>query len=993
MSTDVNNMRFLIRNSLKQYYNNSSNNIEDPIFTGFTFDIDKNHSPLFYMPNDYNEAESLRSANGSNTTLAEKIENTLSKVNQYHIVGSPDTYEINTLAAKDPIGTDNGQLAGYGLQDKYYMDNILYGAVDYIYMVDKVTDGAYTDDMGVSDLGDGTPSSGVYDTYNTTMNNLYADAMKGQIDEEIAPTQHVDIFFDNDQSNIREDQEGSAQRLLNFLKENPDSGVQLNGYASKDNATAQHNMDLSEDRVDTIKDYLVSQGIDPSRITTSFYGDTVQPFDENIMNRAVTCQITGSASPESILDMEIEKRTNDITDADRETHAQNESALNAAEKAYKDAIGEGSEYDTVLKDIADLEQHIKDAQVGVLEEMDDMQSLMNKYLNILRGNGDKTQTIKDVNTVFDNYTAFVETFTDASSFDPEYTEKYKYLKVTLGIPKDEEIQREIDALKLTDEEKQEYGDAFYKIWKVLKSKIKERKVADDVNKMRTDLLKKKEELSKKIFGVYSDGRIGTESNPVEGSLAYVYQQAEEAFKNDNFTRLENSLHEVQDIRANWDSLQKYNEITSEKKTIDKQMPTIDYDKITRQEGESLDAYNARVRNERSGRQTYEVPQTVYDMMGFINGMTKIMREYPYVFQSVTGLDEAYKKYFDMKEPFMGLVDGKITINCLEFLDMRVTSMFNKYFNAVYDRQYKRERVPINLRRFNCSIFVHDIRNFKSTLENSNIAQHGDLSSIVEIALNCFSAVEFKFYDCEILPEETGNLFDNVTNLPNNDMRGTTFTFTYGNCMINFLPFEDLRRYVLENKENKDIKPDVIKTEYDDDQFNEDYLRVTENPIINKRIATAQPVNVDDGNFRRWVDKSELGNVNNNDYREYVRRDSAVAVDDHFKTTIVNNFAMNSVGNKNKELTEMDDALRKIVVGISASTGIPVKGVTDALNIQFIDPILNQKDLDTPVVKEIGNVNNSRVVDTKTMEYIGVVEGKEEQSPDIVRDLGNVEEKK
>ena len=442
------------------------------------------------------------------------------------------------------------------------------------------------------------------------------------------------------------------------------------------------------------------------------------------------------------------------------------------------------------------------------------------------------------------------------------------------------------------------------------------------------------------------------------------------------------------IQANLSDIQEYTLVSGTKKQITRNLPTMD---VPRLEGESTSDYTGGVNELRNTRTTsFEVPQTVYDMLGFIRGMDDLTKKYPYMLQSISGLDEAYKKYFDLKDPYMGSGDGKITIQCLEFIDLRLTSMFNKYFNAVYDRQYKRERVPINLRRFNCSVFVHDIRNFKNTFEGSVVANIGDLATITEMALNYVSAIEFKFYDCEIVPEETGGLFDNVTNVPNNEMRGTTFTFTYGNCIINFLPFEDVRKYALDKKENKDIKPEVVKEIYSDNNFKEDYLKVNERPVINNRKAmTSSMEAVDDGNFRRWFDRSELGNVNNNDYREYIRHDSSVVVDDYYKSTIVNDFAMGSVAAKNKELTAMDDALRKIVVGISASTGLPVRGVTDALNIQFIDPILNQKDLDTPIIKKLGNVNNSKVIDTDTMEYIGTVDEEDKDKKKEVKDLGNV----
>jgi hypothetical protein len=279
-----------------------------------------------------------------------------------------------------------------------------------------------------------------------------------------------------------------------------------------------------------------------------------------------------------------------------------------------------------------------------------------------------------------------------------------------------------------------------------------------------------------------------------------------------------------------------------------------------------------------------------------------------------------------------------------------------------------------------------------------------------------SAIEFKFFDCEIVPEETGNIFDNVSNVDAGDMRKTKFTFTYGNCIINFLPFDDLRRYMMGNKDNSEIKynkdyevkRNILESKRDLAEFKDEYEQVVSSSSIIRRGENGniskvdddiemkgiynQLRNVDDTNFRRWFDKSEIGNVSNNDYREYIRHDASVVVDDHYKTKIVNDFALGSVVNKNKELTAMNDALRKIVVGISASTGIPVKGVTDALNIKFIDPIINGKDLDVAVVKNIGNVNNSKVVDEHTMEYIGKVVGEEEQETEVTQDLGNVNDK-
>ena len=63
---------------------------------------------------------------------------------------------------------------------------------------------------------------------------------------------------------------------------------------------------------------------------------------------------------------------------------------------------------------------------------------------------------------------------------------------------------------------------------------------------------------------------------------------------------------------------------------------------------------------------------------------------------------------------------------------------------------------------------------------------------------------------------------------------------------------------------------------------------------------------------------------------------------------------------------------------------------DALDVRNIEPFLTQKDWDTPITKKIGNVNNSKVKDVDTMEYIGEVENEEKEKPTITKDLGKVE---
>lgn len=829
MSTSNNNMRFLNRVSLDKFYRNSRNNIEDPLFTGFTFDIDTLNSPLFFALCGDEYYESLRST-GKDTTLSEKIENKLKIAYNQHIENAPDSYEINAVYAKDSL--DENHKAGYGLQELYYMDKPIYGAVDYIYMVDKVSEGQYADGVGVTDLGDGIGS------------NYYLDAKKKIIELS---------------------------------------------YGS-----------ISSDASEVIEKGFGNKGIVEDNILTLKY---------------------------SQLDYEEQHNKNKVL-VDKIT-----SIYERLKKRYDDAE------DTYNKQKENIEKGKNNIQI----KLSNLSGEASDALNLIGTSTGKDKAVEKINTAYNDFCSYFGGSTDVSStisnLKNNKTIQIESYDVILNVPDMSSINSDIES-KGTDGTT--YRSAYEKIFFLQKVNVYKMDISDSAKDALQEAQNKYETETKNLYGVHDGGIIGSENNPAPNSMYAEYKKQIDKYENDMYSQIERQMDEYQNYVDNWDEIQNH--------LIELDESGYYFEDATR--NTTMNNTDATTRP----RELFEVPQTVYDMMGFINGMKNITIEHPYVLQSISGLDDAYKKYFEVKDPYMGSGDDKITIECLEFLDLKISSMFNKYFNAVYDRQYRRERVPINLRRFNCSIYVHDIRNFKNSL---NFDPDTDMSKIAELALNYMSVIEFKFYDCEIIPEETGGIFDEVSNISSDDMRKTHFTFKYGNCIINFLPFEDLRKYLLENKNVDEIKPKEFRSTIGSEN--------------NESFTSYVDEGVDDGNFRRWFDKSVLGNVNNNDYRDYVRHDSSVAVDDHYKTTIVNNFALNSVVNKNKELTDMDDALRRLVVGISASTGVPVKGVTDALNIGFIDPILNEKDLAAPVVRNIGNVNNSKVVDVDTMEYIGTVE--------------------
>ncbi|CAG0911384.1 unnamed protein product, partial [Cyprideis torosa] len=75
------------------------------------------------------------------------------------------------------------------------------------------------------------------------------------------------IYFDFDNSNIRQDQIERAVNNANFLKENSEVVVRIEGNCDS-RGTNEYNMALGERRAISAKKYLVNLGVDDDRMIT-----------------------------------------------------------------------------------------------------------------------------------------------------------------------------------------------------------------------------------------------------------------------------------------------------------------------------------------------------------------------------------------------------------------------------------------------------------------------------------------------------------------------------------------------------------------------------------------------------------------------------------------------------------------------------------------------------------------------------------------------------
>ena len=99
------------------------------------------------------------------------------------------------------------------------------------------------------------------------------------------------IQFEYNSSVLRTSSYSTLDKVSSDLRANSSSNLQLDGHASEE-GTSEYNQQLSVDRANAVKTYLVNSGVDAKRVMTTGYGET-RPIASNateegrIMNRRV----------------------------------------------------------------------------------------------------------------------------------------------------------------------------------------------------------------------------------------------------------------------------------------------------------------------------------------------------------------------------------------------------------------------------------------------------------------------------------------------------------------------------------------------------------------------------------------------------------------------------------------------------------------------------------------------------------------------------------
>lgn len=96
----------------------------------------------------------------------------------------------------------------------------------------------------------------------------------------------VVIFYTKRMHNILPEKDLLLQEMAEFVKTHKTSKIVLKSYADKNTGNYEVNQTYSRERMEEVYKHLIEYyGIAPEQIEASYYGDTVQPFEVNDMNR------------------------------------------------------------------------------------------------------------------------------------------------------------------------------------------------------------------------------------------------------------------------------------------------------------------------------------------------------------------------------------------------------------------------------------------------------------------------------------------------------------------------------------------------------------------------------------------------------------------------------------------------------------------------------------------------------------------------------------
>lgn len=102
----------------------------------------------------------------------------------------------------------------------------------------------------------------------------------------------VVLHFAIRESDVLDKHKEKVEKLVNFVREHKTTKITVKGYADKGTGNAKLNIGYSKNRSDkTTAELIKKYNLRPDQIEATYYGDTVQPFAENDLNRCAILSV------------------------------------------------------------------------------------------------------------------------------------------------------------------------------------------------------------------------------------------------------------------------------------------------------------------------------------------------------------------------------------------------------------------------------------------------------------------------------------------------------------------------------------------------------------------------------------------------------------------------------------------------------------------------------------------------------------------------------
>jgi outer membrane protein OmpA-like peptidoglycan-associated protein len=117
------------------------------------------------------------------------------------------------------------------------------------------------------------------------LNQAVPSAEVNRVGEGINMTFDTSLAFKVNSSVLSESYKNDLTAAAQVFKSYPDTNILIEGHTD-DSGAAAYNLTLSEKRAKSVSSYFISQGVDASRLTTKWYGETQPKFANDDASRA-----------------------------------------------------------------------------------------------------------------------------------------------------------------------------------------------------------------------------------------------------------------------------------------------------------------------------------------------------------------------------------------------------------------------------------------------------------------------------------------------------------------------------------------------------------------------------------------------------------------------------------------------------------------------------------------------------------------------------------